>query len=370
MKKKSKIIVIKIGSSILIKNDIFNETKLKEILEDIRVFLKKKKKVILVASGAVPMGIKYIKSKNNEKLTIKQKQALASCGQSLLMRNFLKVFDNSKLKVAQILLTLGDTDDRKRSLQARDTLNTLLKLNVIPVINENDSIANEELKIGDNDRLAARVAQIISADLLILLSEVDGLYDRNPKNNPKARLVKKVKNIDPELMKMVDNNISKYGSGGMKTKIQAAEITMNCGCDTVICSGLEKRSLKKIINDEQFPSTWFMAKKNRQKNYFKNWLAGSIKLHGKIIIDEGAFNALKKGASLLPSGVIAATGKFKTGDILEIAIRNKKIIGKGIVSYDYKEVKLILGKNSNQIEEILGYISSDELIHRDNMIIK
>ena len=375
MKKKlrtfeSEVIVIKIGSSILIKNDDFNEKKLKQILDDIKIFHKKNKKVILVASGAVALGIKYIDYQSDSKLTIKQKQAVASCGQSLLMRYFLEIFEKSKLRVAQILLTLGDTEDRKRSLQARDTLKILLDKGVVPIINENDSIANEELKIGDNDRLAARVAQIVSADLLILLSDVDGLYDKNPKNYPDAKLISEVKTIDSKLIKMSDNHISKYGSGGMKTKILAAEITTSFGCDTVICSGLEKRSLEKIANDKYVPSTRFISQKNKRKNHFKNWLAGSINILGKVTIDDGAFKALKKGASLLPSGVISTTGKFRTGDVLEIITKNKKIIGKGIVSYDHKEVKLIKGKNSNQIENILGYISSDELIHRDNMIIK
>ena len=375
MKIKSKImessvIVIKIGSSILIKKDLFNEKKLLEILEDIKFFLRKKKKIILVASGAVALGKRYIKFQNDKKLTIKQKQALASCGQTLLMSNFLQIFNSSKLKVSQVLLTIGDTDDRKRSIQARDTLKTLMELNVVPVINENDTVANEELKFGDNDRLAARVAQIIDADLLILLGDVDGLYNKNPKNNPDARLISIIKKIGPEVINMADNNISEHGTGGMKTKLQAAEIAMSCGCDTIICSGLEKRPLKKIIDGVKINCTCFISNAKRKKNHFKNWLAASIKTPGRIIIDDGAFHALKKGASLLPSGVISVIGKFKTGDILEISTKNKEIIGKGIVSYDYKEVKLILGKNSKQIEEILGYISSDELIHRDNMIIK
>ena len=271
------------------------------------------------------------------------------------------------MKVAQILITSSDTEDRERSLNARDTISILLKSDVTPVINENDSVSNEEIKFGDNDRLAARVAQIINADFLILLSDVDGLYDKNPKLHKNAQLIKRINKINEKLFKKLTDETNELGSGGMLTKVKAAKIASNSGCITIISSGKVKRPLSNIIKGTNEKFTWFTTKYYKNKNLFKSWLAGSINVCGTIMIDDGAYNALKKGASLLPSGVISVKGKFRSGDLIEIVTKNKKVVAKGIVSYNFKETKLISGKKSSQIENILGYIGKDEIIHRDYM---
>ena len=363
----AKCIIIKIGSSLLIKKKKFNKEKLNEIILDVYELKKKKIKVIIVASGAVALGSEYLNVQKKKKITISEKQALASCGQSLLMKNFISLFDKRKMKVAQILITSSDTEDRERSLNARDTISILLKSDVTPVINENDSVSNEEIKFGDNDRLAARVAQIINADFLILLSDVDGLYDKNPKLHKNAQLIKRINKINEKLFKKLTDETNELGSGGMLTKVKAAKIASNSGCITIISSGKVKRPLSNIIKGKNEKFTWFTTKYYKNKNLFKSWLAGSINVCGTIMIDDGAYNALKKGASLLPSGVISVKGKFRSGDLIEIVTKNKKVVAKGIVSYNFKETKLISGKKSSQIENILGYIGKDEIIHRDYM---
>ena len=363
----AKCIIIKIGSSLLIKKKKFNKEKLNEIILDVYELKKKKIKVIIVASGAVALGSEYLNVQKKKKITISEKQALASCGQSLLMKNFISLFDKRKMKVAQILITSSDTEDRERSLNARDTISILLKSGVTPVINENDSVSNEEIKFGDNDRLAARVAQIINADFLILLSDVDGLYDKNPKLHKNAQLIKRINKINEKLFKKLTDETNELGSGGMLTKVKAAKIASNSGCITIISSGKVKRPLSNIIKGTNEKFTWFTTKYYKNKNLFKSWLAGSINVSGTIMIDDGAYNALKKGASLLPSGVISVKGKFRSGDLIEIVTKNKKVVAKGIVSYNFKETKLISGKKSSQIENILGYIGKDEIIHRDYM---
>lgn len=368
----SKLIIIKIGSSLLIKNKKFNKKKLNEIILDILELRRKRINIIIVASGAVALGKDYLNVDKSKKTSISEKQALASCGQSLLMKNFIDSFEKKKIKVAQILITSSDTEDRERSLNARDTISILLKSNIIPIINENDSVSNEEIKFGDNDRLAARVAQISNADFLILLSDVDGLYDKDPTVYKKARLIKKVKKIDKKLIETLTSHTNEFGSGGMKTKVQAAQIALNSGCNTIITSGKVKRPITQIIKKSNENFTWFTPKENKSKNnnLFKNWLAGSIKVYGTLVIDDGAYIALKNGASLLPSGVLSVSGKFKSGDIIEIATKNKKVVARGIVSYNFKEAKLISGKKSFQIEKILGYLGKEEIIHRDYMTLE
>ena len=363
----AKCIIIKIGSSLLIEKKKFNKEKLNEIILDVYELKKKKIKVIIVASGAVALGSKYLNVQKKKKITISEKQALASCGQSLLMKNFISLFDKKKIKVAKIIITSSDTEDRERSLNARDTISVLLESDVIPIINENDSVSNEEIKFGDNDRLAARVAQISNADFLILLSDVNGLYDKNPKLHQTAQLIKRINKIDERLFKKLNDETNELGSGGMLTKVKAAQIASNSGCNTIISSGKIKRPLSKIIKGTNENCTWFIAKFYKNKNLFKNWLAGSLRVFGTVMIDDGAYNALKKGASLLPSGVISVKGKFRSGDLIEIVTKNKKVVARGIVSYNFKEIKLISGKKSSQIENILGYIGKEEIIHRDYM---
>ena len=365
----SEIIVIKIGSSLLIKNNLFNRGWLKSFLNDVKLLREKEIKIIIVASGAVALGIKYLKIKNNEGLKINEKQAYASCGQSLLMKNFIEIFEKESIKVSQILLTFSDTEERKRNLNARETINALLNLNVIPIINENDTVARDELKFGDNDRLAAKVAQISNANFLILLSDVDGLYNKNPNRFDEVKLIRVVETINKETLKMGSSETNLYGSGGMKTKIEAAQMAMSFGCDTIICSGKEKNPILRIINEPTKKFTWFKKQKFKKQNSLKKWIAGTLKISGRITIDNGAYTALIKGASLLPSGITFVDGKFNRGDILQVLNKEKVIIAKGISCYTSDEVIKLKGKKTKQIRSILGYEGQDEIIHRDNLII-
>lgn len=363
--EKSKIIVIKIGSSLLISKDKFNTKWLESLVDDIIFLNKKKIEIIIVASGAVSLGQKYLKIERKN-LKIHEKQVCAACGQVILMNNFKKIFEKKKLKVAQILITYTDTEDRKNSLNSRETIAGLLKKKTIPIINENDSVATDELKFGDNDRLAARVAQIVNADYLILLSDVDGLFTSNPKKIKKVELIKEVKEINEKIFKMASSDTNPYGSGGMLTKIEAAQIASSSGCSTVICKGDKKNPIRSFLKKEKgtkFHSNIFRG------NGFKKWLAGTINITGGIYLDEGAVKAINKGASILPSGIQKISGKFSKGDIINVKNANGKGIGKGVSYYDSKEIEMIKGLRSSEIKKTLGYDGREEIIHRDYLIL-
>ena len=362
---KSKRIVIKIGSSLLIKDNYFNYPWLESFIDDLLILKKKKIEIIVVASGAVSLGKNYLKL-GDKKLKINEKQACAACGQVILMENFMKAFDKKKIKVAQLLMTFSDTEDRRKSLNSRETINSLIDSNVIPIINENDTVATDELKFGDNDRLASRVAQIFGAQNLILLSDVDGLYEKNPKFFKNSKFIDLVYDINKNLKSMATSDTNLYGSGGMLTKLQAAEMASSFGCNTLVCSGKIKNPISNYLKKKR--GTWFLSK-NKQKTGFKSWLAGTIKVSGSLYIDHGACNALVKGASLLPSGVKKISGKFSRGDIIEIITSSGKKIGKGISFYDSLEINKIKGKKTSEIKKILGYLGRDEIIHRDNLTL-
>ena len=363
---KPEKIVIKIGSSLLINQNKFNSNWLSNFIDDLIFLTKKKKKIVIVASGAVSLGKKYLNIKK-KKISIEMKQACAACGQVILMRNFMNSFEKKKMKVAQILLTFSDTEDRRKSLNSRETIKSLVDLGIIPVINENDTVATDELKFGDNDRLAARVAQVINADLLVLLSDVDGLYDKNPKLNKDANLIREISEISSKTFKMATSETNDYGSGGMFTKIQAAEIAFTFGCDTLIMRGNQKNPIKNFEKNKN--GTLFKSPIKKKKVSFKNWLGGSINISGSVKIDEGAIKALKLGASLLPSGVKKISGNFAKGDIIEILNDNGKKLGRGISYYDSHELNLIKGKKSIYIKDTLGYEGREEIIHRDYLFL-
>ena len=363
---KPEKIVIKIGSSLLINQNKFNSNWLSNFIDDLIFLTKKKKKIVIVASGAVSLGKKYLNIKK-KKISIDMKQACAACGQVILMRNFMNSFEKKKMKVAQILLTFSDTEDRRKSLNSRETIKSLVDLGIIPVINENDTVATDELKFGDNDRLAARVAQVINADLLVLLSDVDGLYDKNPKLNKDANLIREISEISSKTFKMATSETNDYGSGGMFTKIQAAEIAFTFGCDTLIMKGNQKNPIKNFEKNKN--GTLFKSPIKKKKVSFKNWLGGSINISGSVKIDEGAIKALKLGASLLPSGVKKISGNFAKGDIIEILNDSGKKLGRGISYYDSHELNLIKGKKSIYIKDTLGYEGREEIIHRDYLFL-
>ena len=313
--KDSKIIVIKIGSSLLIdENKKIRRTWLAEFAKDIYELIKNNKKIIIVSSGAIAMGCKKLNlSKKN--LKIDKSQAVASIGQIELMNLFSEIFIKKKINISQILLTLEDTEQRRRSLNAKRTFDNLFQLGFVPIVNENDTIATTEIKYGDNDRLASRVAQISGADSLILLSDVDGLYTQNPKIYKNASLIKEIKNIDKGIEKIATKSIGEHGTGGMKTKIDAAKICQLSGCQMAIANGLLMRPIKKIIKGNN--CTWFLPKISKL-DARKKWIISSVSPKGEVVIDDGATKALSNGKSLLAAGITKVTGKFKKGDHIKV----------------------------------------------------
>jgi len=362
---KSKKIVIKVGSSILINKKGKPKKKwLGEFVKDIKLLIKQKKEVVIVSSGAIAFGCEYLKIKKNG-LKLDKSQAVASIGQIELMDFYKKIFEKSKIKISQILLTLDDTEQRRRSINARRTIDNLLKMGIVPIVNENDTTATTEIKYGDNDRLASRVSQIISADCLILLSDVDGLYTDNPKKNKKAKLIRIVKEIDENIKKYASKAENIYGSGGMKTKIEAAKICQFAGCYMSIANGNYMNPLKKIIKDNN--CTWFLPKVSKL-DARKQWIIGSVAPKGEIIIDHGALKALKNGKSLLPAGITKINGNFEKGDHILIKDENNIERARGLTSFSSFEIEKIKGSHSSEIKNILGYTSKDEIVHKDDLV--
>ena len=345
--KKAKTIVIKIGSSIIIdENKKIRKKWLTEFAKDIKDLLKQKKNVILVSSGAIALGCKKLNlSKQNIKLD--KSQAVASIGQIELMNLFNKIFSSKKINLSQILLTLEDTEKRRRAINAKRTFENLFELGFVPVVNENDSIATTEIKYGDNDRLASRVAQISGADCLVLLSDVDGLYTQNPKLFKNSQLIKEIKNINSDIEKIATKSIGQHGTGGMKTKIEAAKICQLSGCMMVIANGLLERPIKKII--EKNKCTWFLPKISKL-DARKKWIIGSVSPKGELVIDDGAINALKKGKSLLAAGIKKVNGTFSKGDHIKILDKNLKEYARGLSSFSSEET------------------SKSEVVHKDDMV--
>jgi len=363
--EKFKKIVIKVGSSILIDERGKPKKKwLEELSKDIRDLIKKKKQIVIVSSGAIAMGCQQLKIKKNG-LKVDKSQAVASIGQIELMNFYKKTFDKKKIKISQILLTLGDTEQRRRSINARRTIDNLLAMGIIPIVNENDTTATTEIKYGDNDRLAARVSQIISADCLILLSDVDGLYTDNPKKNKATKFINTVKEIDENIKKYATKAENLYGSGGMKTKIDAAKICQLSGCYMVIANGNNKNPIKKILKNKK--CTWFLPKVSKL-DARKQWIIGSIAPKGEVIIDEGAVKAINNGKSLLPAGVKKVNGFFKKGDHLLVKDQNNNECARGLASFSSNEIDKIKGSHSSKIKNILGYFSGEEIIHKDDLV--
>ena len=363
--KDSKIIVIKIGSSLLIDdNKKIRKKWLSEFSKDIQELLKQNKKIVIVSSGAIAMGCKKLNlSKKNHKLD--KSQAVASIGQIELMNLFSETFLKFKINISQILLTLEDTEQRRRALNAKRTFENLFQLGFVPIVNENDSISTSEIKYGDNDRLASRVAQISGADSLILLSDVDGLYTQNPKIYKNAKLLKVIKDIDQDIEKIATKSIGEHGTGGMKTKIDAAKICQLSGCKMAIANGLSLRPIKKIINDNN--CTWFLPKISKL-DARKKWIISSVSPRGELIIDDGAKQALTNGKSLLAAGIKKVSGKFKKGDHIKILDKKNNECARGLSSFSSEEILKIMGHHSKEIEKLLGYISKSEVVHKDDMV--
>ena len=281
------------------------------------------------------------------------------------MNLYKNIFNKYKINLSQILITLEDTEKRRRAINAKRTFENLFELNYVPIVNENDSIATSEIKYGDNDRLASRVAQILGADCLILLSDVDGLYSSNPKINKNAKLINKINNIDTNIEKIATKSIGEHGTGGMVTKIEAAKICQNSGCNMVIANGLMNRPILNI--DKTNKGTWFLPKVSKL-HARKKWIISSISPKGDLIIDDGAVQALKKGKSLLATGIKKVNGQFIKGDHIRILDKNNKEYARGLSSFSSVEIKKIQGQHSNKIKDLLGYVSKSEVIHKDDMV--
>jgi len=363
--RSSKIIIIKIGSSLLVNDKKKIRKKwLSSFAKDIKELKSKNKKVIIVSSGAIALGCKKM-NYNKKSIKLDKSQAIASIGQIELMNLFSQTFAKYKLNISQILLTLEDTEERRRSLNAKRTFENLFDLNFIPIVNENDTTATSEIKYGDNDRLASRVAQITNADSLILLSDVDGLYTKNPKIFKDAKLIKKVNDINKDLKQIYIKGVNEYGSGGMRTKIEAAKICQLAGSSMVIANGLYLNPISKII--EKNNCTWFSPKVSKL-DARKKWIISSIAPKGAVIIDDGAKKALKSGKSLLAAGIKKVLGKFNKGDHIKILDKKNNECARGLASFTSDEVIKIMGHHSKEIEKLLGYVTKSEVIHKDDMV--
>lgn len=363
--KSAKRIVLKIGSSLLVDETTgrIKSTWLNALADDILAARKQGREIVIVTSGAGAVGRKVLGLPSG-KLPLPQKQAAAAVGQIRLARAYQTILAERGLDVAQVLLTLDDSESRTRYLNAGNTLNTLLEIGVVPVINENDTVATTEIKVGDNDRLAARVAQMISADTLIIFSDIKGLYTANPRKDPNAVLVPVVEKMTKEIDAMADGAGSSVGTGGMATKLLAAHLCTEAGCTMAIALGTKLYPLSRLEKTNE--CTWFLADKT-PLSARKKWIAGAIKPRGTLVLDAGAVKALERGKSLLPAGIKAVKGNFAHGDAVILEDENGVFLGKGLVSYSAQEAALIAGKRTNEIEKVLGYHGSDEIIHRDNL---
>jgi len=360
---KAKKIVIKLGSSTIVDDKgKFKKKWLLSLIQDIKQLRKNKQEIIIVSSGSIALGQNYLKIKN-KKVKLEMSQAVASVGQIHLINEFQKLFENNKIKIGQILITPDDTEQRRRALNARRTFENLFKLGAIPIVNENDTTATSEIKYGDNDRLAARVAQIVGADLLVILSDVDGLY-KSVLN--KKSLIKEINVVDEKVFSLVDKKNNTFGSGGMRTKLEAAKICMNAGCDMLIANGKNFNPIKKIISKKLY--TWFKPKISTL-DARKKWIISSLSSSAKIYIDKGASKALKSGKSLLPAGITKISGNFKKGDNIVIVDNNNIHIARALSSFASEEINKIKGLQSNQIENILGYASKSEIVHKNDIVI-
>src|SRR5579884_261519 len=365
---KNKRIVIKIGSSIIAShNQGLREERMAEIAEEVAGLRAEGREIFLVSSGAILCGMEKLRLAQRPK-AIPLKQAVAAVGQSRLMWAYEKHFERHKINVAQVLLTRDDIADRKRFINARNTLMTLLEHGVLPIINENDTVTVDEIKLGDNDNLAAQITHLVDASLLVILSDVDGLFTGDPRKVSDAALIPLVEEVTPEIEKISGEPGKISGTGGMATKVHAAKSVAAYGVTTLIVNGTVPGLMKRAFDGESI-GTLFLPKPVRLSSK-KHWIAHSLKVKGEVVLDTGAVEAiLKKGKSLLPSGIREVAGKFEVGDAIRCLTPEGKEIAKGLTNYGASEMTLIKGIHSSQIEKVLGYKSTDEVIHRDNLVI-
>jgi len=362
-----KRIVIKVGTSTLTYDSgLLNISRIEKLVRQIANLQNQGFDVVLVSSGAVGAGMGTLKMDTKPK-TLPEKQAVASVGQVALIHLYQKLFSEYGKTIGQLLLTKDDFSDRSRFLNARNTMSTLLKNKIIPIINENDAVVVDEIKVGDNDSLSALVSSSIESDLLIILSDIDGLYTANPSEDPNAKLISEVKEIDDKILSMAGGTGSSLGTGGMATKLKAARVATYSGANMIIAQGEKPEILEEIVEGKEIGTLFLKAENTISAK--KHWITFNSDKKGKIIIDDGAVKALKDNSSLLPIGILEISGEFDRGDSVKIKNSNGETIAIGVVNYTSNELELIKGSPSNKIEEILGDSEYDEAIHIDNMYI-
>ena len=360
-------VVIKIGSSLLVdpQGGALRRSWLEALAEDVARLRGRGQDVLIVSSGSIALGRRQLRLRDPV-LKLEVSQAAAAVGQIRLAHAYQEVLARHGIDTAQILLTSADTEARRRYLNARNTLNALLDLGTVPVVNENDTVATEEIRFGDNDRLGARVAEMISADCYVLLSDVAGLFTADPRRNPDAELIAEVGEITPTIEALAGKAASADARGGMATKIEAARIAVSAGCHVLIADGTALRPLAAIENGGA--GTWFVPHAN-PRTARKLWIAGSLRPAGRLVVDDGATAALHDGKSLLPAGVRGIDGSFERGDPVIVCRPDGREIGRGLIAYSSRDAERIMGHKSREIECLLGYRGRDEMIHRDDLAL-
>jgi glutamate 5-kinase len=363
----AKRLIVKIGSALLVDEESggIRRKWLDALADDVATLRERGTDVILVSSGAIAVGRRHLGLETGT-LRLEEKQAAAATGQIRLAHAYQETLARHHITVAQILLTLGDTEERRRHLNARSTLNQLLKMGAVPVINENDTVATAEIRFGDNDRLAARVAAMISADTLVLLSDIDGLYTADPRKDKSATHIAEITEMTSDIESMAGEAPTGYSSGGMVTKLAAARIAMSAGCRMAIADGRRMNPLQAILDGGT--CSWFLPA-SEPKTARKRWIAGSLKPTGTLVVDAGAQAALKSGRSLLPAGITKVEGKFERGDAVIVTDAQGNEVARGLVAYSARDAKHIMGHKSREIADLLGYRGRDEMIHRDDLVL-
>ena len=365
---RARRVVIKVGSALLVDGATgrLNRSWLETLVEDIVRLRRAGKQVVLVSSGAIALGRRHLGLPKGP-LRLEESQAAAAVGQIRLAHAYKELLEDREIPVAQVLLTLEDSEQRRRYLNARATLSELLARGAVPVINENDTVATAEIRYGDNDRLAARVAQMISADCLLLLSDIDGLYTADPNRDPAAEFIPVVRAITPEIEAMAGGSASEVGRGGMTTKVMAARIAVAAGVHMCISAGAHRHPVRRI--EQGALCTWFVPSETPVAAR-KQWIAGTLRPAGSLVIDDGARRALKQGRSLLPAGVTGLSGRFDRGDTVSLVAAYGREVGRGIAAYSDQDAARIIGRRTADIEGILGFRGRDEIVHRDDMVLQ
>jgi glutamate 5-kinase len=364
--QQARRIAVKIGSSTLVGADGQPQRVwLNRLCADIADLKARGAEVIVISSGAIALGRRRLGLPKGT-LKLEEAQAAASVGQIALAQSWTEALAANGMTAAQILLTLDDTEDRRRYLNARATISALLSMNAVPVINENDTVATAEIRFGDNDRLAARVAAMAGADCLVLLSDIDGLYTDNPVKNPSAQFLPEIPAITPDIEAMAGQPGSDMGTGGMVTKLMAAKIATAAGCHMVIALGQVDHPLRRITEGAR--ASWFLAKSN-PATARKQWISGALKPAGTLVVDDGAARALRDGKSLLPAGVTQVEGSFERGDAVRVLDNTAHEIARGLIAYASDEAERIAGRRSSEIEALLGYAGRAAMIHRDDLVL-